>query len=57
MASCTYSVPDKNTSGDNFYGAYICSQQYIDYFWEVYGFNGNKNYWDDGFGWHAFKQD
>ncbi len=52
MASCTYSVPDKNASGDNFYGAFICQQQYIDYFWEVYGFNGNKGYWDDGFGWH-----
>ena len=52
MASCTYSVPDKNASGDNFYGAYICQQQYIDYFWAVYGFNGNKRYWDDGFGWH-----
>lgn len=52
MASCTYSVPDKNASGDNFYGAFICQQQYIDYFWEVYGFNGNKRYWDDSFGWH-----
>lgn len=52
MAYCTYSVPDKNASGDNFYGQFICQQQYIDYFWDVYGFNGNKNYWDDGFGWH-----
>ena len=52
MASCTYSVPDKNASGDNFYGQFICDQVYIDYFWDVYGFNGNKNYWDDGFGWH-----
>lgn len=52
MASCTISVPDKNSSGDNFYGDFICQQQYIDYFWDVYGFNGNKMYWDDGFGWH-----
>ncbi|MFC1564246.1 hypothetical protein ACFL6G_04880 [candidate division KSB1 bacterium] len=52
MATCSYSVPDKNASGDNFYGPFICQQQYIDYFWAVYGFNGNKNYWDDGFGWH-----
>jgi hypothetical protein len=51
MASCTYSVPDKNASGDNFYGAFICDQKYIDYFWNTYGFSGNKDYWDDGFGW------
>lgn len=51
MASCTYSVPDKNASGDNFYGQFICSQAYIDYFWNTYGFSGNKDYWDDGFGW------
>jgi len=52
MASCTYTVPDKNASGDNFYGQYICKQAYIDYFWYNYGFSGNKKYWDDGFGWH-----
>src|SRR5215211_514583 len=51
MASCTYSVPDKNASGDNFYGQFICSQVYVDYFWNTYGFSGNKDYWDDGFGW------
>jgi hypothetical protein len=51
MASCTYSVPDKNATGDNFYGQFICKQVYVDYFWNTYGFNGNKNYWDDGFGW------
>lgn len=52
MATCTYTVPDKNASGDNFYGNYICNQAFIDYFWDVYGFSGNKDYWDDGFGWH-----
>lgn len=52
MASCTYTVPDKNASGDNYYGGLICWQPYIDYFWTTYGFNGNKDYWDDGFGWH-----
>lgn len=52
MATCTYWVPDKNASGDNFYGQFICNQVYIDYFWLAYGFNGNKKYWDDGFGWH-----
>jgi len=51
MASCTATVPDKDVSGDNLYGAFICDQVYIDYFWNTYGFNGNKDYWDDGFGW------
>ena len=51
MASCTYTVPDKSASGDNFYGAVICNQAYIDYFWNTYGFSGNKIYWDDGWGW------
>jgi pimeloyl-ACP methyl ester carboxylesterase len=51
MASCTYTVPDKNASGDNFYGAVICNQAYVDYFWNTYGFSGNKVYWDDGWGW------
>ena len=48
---CTYTVPDKNASGDNFYGAVICNQAYVDYFWNTYGFSGNKVYWDDGWGW------
>lgn len=43
MATCTYTVPDKNASGDNFYGQFICDQAYIDFFWFNYGFNGNKN--------------
>ena len=51
MATCTYTVPDKNATGDNFYGAVICNQAYIDYFWNTYGFHGNKAYWDDGWGW------
>lgn len=51
MATCTYTVPDMNASGDNFYGAFICDKVYVDYFWDTYGFNGNKGYWDDGFGW------
>ena len=42
MATCTYTVPDKNASGDNFYGAVICNQAYVDYFWNTYGFSGNK---------------
>jgi hypothetical protein len=51
MATCTYTVPDRDASGDNFYGQFICDQLYIDYFWTTYGFSGNKDYWDDGFGW------
>lgn len=51
MASCSYTVPDLDASGDNFYGGAICSQTYIDYFWNTYGFAGNKDYWDEGFGW------
>ncbi len=51
MATCTYTVPDKSASGDNFYGAVICNQAYVDYFWNTYGFSGNKVYWDDGWGW------
>lgn len=51
MATCTFRVPDKSASGDNLYGAHICWQPYITYFWNAYGFAGNKNYWDDGFGW------
>ncbi|CRK49978.1 conserved hypothetical protein [Rhodococcus sp. RD6.2] len=51
MTTCSASAPDKNASGDNFYGASICNQTYIDYFWNTYGFAGNKEYWDDGFGW------
>jgi len=51
MATCTYTVPDKDASGDNFYGPSICNQVYVDYFWNTYGFSGNKDYWDDGFGW------
>ncbi len=51
MVHCTYTVPDKAASGDNFYGASICNQVYVDYFWDTYGFQGNKTYWDDGFGW------
>ena len=37
MASCTYTVPDKAASDDNFYGAVICNQAYVDYFWNTYG--------------------
>lgn len=51
MANCTYTVPDMDASGDNYYGQFICDQTYISYFWKTYGMEGNKEYWDDGFGW------
>lgn len=51
MAICSATVPDKDASGDNFYGASICDQVYVDFFWNTYGFAGNKDYWDGGFGW------
>ena len=50
MASCTIPVHNNSASGDSLYGPY-CSQAYINYFWNAYGFAGNKEYWDDGFGW------
>lgn len=51
MPPCNASVPDRNASGDNFYRQFICKQIYIDYFWNTYGFKGNKDYWINGFGW------
>ena len=50
MASCTYTVPDKNSSGDNLYGPRICWQEFIDWAWKAHGFR--KSYWDDGFGYY-----
>ena len=50
MASCTYTVPDKNVSGDNLYGPRICWQAFIDWAWVAHGFR--KKYWDDGFGYY-----
>ncbi len=50
MASCTYSVPDKSASGDNYY-APLLNDDMRTYFWNAYGFHGNKDYWDDGWGW------
>ena len=50
MTTCTASVPDKDASGDTFYGQFICAQQYIDYFWNAYGFSDGGDYWHNGFG-------
>jgi hypothetical protein len=53
MARCVGpAVPDKNATGDNHYGSWICQQQYVSYFWNTYGFQGNKAYWEDGWGWN-----
>jgi hypothetical protein len=49
MASCTYTVPDLNASGDNLYGPRICYQPFIDWAWDAFDFD--KDDWDDGFGW------
>lgn len=48
MASCTASVPDLVTSGDNLYGPRICSQPFIDWAWQVFDFD--RGDWDQGFG-------
>lgn len=48
MTNCTYSVPDKNASGDNLYGPQICWQAFIDWAWSAFGFN--YDYWQDGWG-------
>jgi hypothetical protein len=48
MADCTYRVPDLNASGDALYGPRICNQPFIDWAWEVHGFNGT--YWQNGWG-------
>jgi len=48
MADCTYSVPDLDTSGDRLYGKRICDQPFIDWAWDVHGFNGT--YWQGGWG-------
>jgi len=48
MASCTYSVPDKDASGDNLYGPRICWQPFVDYAWPAWGFT--YDYWQDGWG-------
>ena len=54
MTSRTYTGPDKLYSGDNYYGQFICRQDLSDYFWLTYGFDGESEYWDDGFGWENF---
>lgn len=49
MASCTYTVPNLDTSGDNLYGPRICWQAFIDWAWDAFDFD--KGDWDEGFGW------
>ena len=52
MATCTYTVPDEIRREITSTAAPF-SQVLIDYFWNTYGFSGNKDYWDDGFGWEG----
>lgn len=51
MATCTATVPDLNSSGDNLYGPRICWQAFIDWAWDAFDFD--KGDWDDGFGYEA----
>lgn len=51
MASCTYSVPDLNASGDNLYGPRVCWQPFIDWAWDAFDFDQGD--WDEGFGYDA----
>lgn len=51
MATCEYSVPNKDISGDNYYGAYICSNEFIGWAWNAYGFNGA--WWTAAYGYNA----
>lgn len=51
MASCTYSVPDLNASGDNLYAPRICWQPFVDWAWDAFDFDHDD--WDDGFGYEA----
>jgi hypothetical protein len=48
MVDCTYTVPDKNVSGDNLYGTTICYQPFIN--WALNAFDFQRDYWGDGWG-------
>jgi hypothetical protein len=48
MADCTYTVPDKDVSGDNLYGPRSCYQPFIDWAWPSYKFD--YDWWQDGWG-------
>jgi len=51
MATCTYTVPNLNTSGDNLYGPRVCWQPFINWAWDAFDFD--RGDWDDGFGYEA----
>lgn len=51
MATCTYSVPNLDASGDNLYAPRICWQPFIDWAWNAFDFDQGD--WDDGFGYDA----
>jgi hypothetical protein len=53
MAVCGSIVPDKNASGDTFYGPLICDTQLISYFWTTYQFTNlpaSDGGWMNGWG-------
>ena len=51
MASCTYSVPDLNASGDALYGPRVCWQPFVGWAWDAFDFD--RGDWDEGFGYEA----
>lgn len=51
MATCTYTVPDLDASGDNLYGPRVCWQAFIDWAWNAFDFDSGD--WDEGFGYEA----
>jgi len=51
MASCTYTVPDLNASGDNLYGPRVCWQEFVNWAWDAFDFD--RGDWDEGFGYEA----
>jgi hypothetical protein len=56
MAVCGSIVPDKNASGDSFYGPLICPQPVIDYLWTAYSFrnlSASEGGWQHGWGFEA----
>lgn len=48
MGNCSYTVGDKDASGDNLYGSRICNQPFVDWAWKAFRFDGK--FWGDGWG-------
>jgi len=50
LTTCSHSVPNLDSSGDNLYWPRVCWQAFIDWAWDAFDFD--KGDWDDGFGYH-----